>query len=196
MTRLNTLPLMSATPELRTERLLLRGWREEDRAPFAAMNADPAVVEFLNGALTREQSDAMVERIQASWAGKGYGLWAVQVIDGPEFIGYVGLWDALFEAPFTPAVEVGWRLARSAWGHGYATEAARAAVSYGYATLGLPEVLSFTAAANVRSRAVMERIGLIRDPDGDFEHPLVPEGSPLRRHVLYRFARDVVPVQG
>lgn len=187
---------MSATPELRTDRLLLRGWRDADREPFATLNADPAVVEFLNGPLTRDQSDAMVDRIEASWAGKGYGLWAVQVVDGPEFIGYVGLWDALFEAPFTPAIEVGWRLARSAWGRGYASEAARAAVGYGYGTLGLPEVLSFTAATNLRSRAVMERIGMTRDPDGDFEHPAVPEGSPLRRHVLYRFAGGAVPVQG
>lgn len=174
------------TPELRTDRLLLRGWRAADREPFAALNADPDVVEFLNGPLTRAQSDAMVDRIETSWATRGYGLWAVEVIGGPGFIGYVGLWDALFEAPFTPAVEVGWRLARSAWGHGYATEAARAALGYSDVALGLPEVLSFTAAANLRSRAVMERIGMTRDPDGDFDHPAVPEGSPVRRHVLYR----------
>ncbi len=179
-------------PELRTERLLLRPWRETDLAPFAAMNADPQVVEFLNGPLTRAESDAMVERIATSWATKGYGLWALEVIDGPEFIGYTGLWDALFEAPFTPAIEVGWRLARSAWGFGYATEAARASLAYGYATLDLPEVLSFTAAANLRSRAVMERIGMVRDPAGDFEHPKVPAGSPLRHHVLYRLTPEAV----
>ena len=196
MTRLNTLRLMSGTPELRTERLLLRGWRESDRQPFATMNADPAVVEFLNGSLTREQSDAMVDRVEASWALKGYGLWAVQVIDGPEFIGYVGLWDALFEAPFTPAIEVGWRLARCAWGRGFASEAARAALRYGCETLGLPEVVSFTAATNLRSRAVMERIGMTRDLARDFDHPSVPVGSPLRPHVLYRLRSSELPVRG
>ena len=184
------------TPELRTERLLLRGWRESDREPFAALNADPDVVEFLSGAMTRRESDAMVERIEASWATKGYGLWAVQVVGGPEFIGYVGLWDAVFEAPFTPAVEVGWRLARSAWGHGYASEAARAALAYAHGTLGLPEVLSFTAATNLRSRAVMDRIGMTRDRDGDFEHPSVPPGSPLRPHVLYRIRSNELPLPG
>jgi RimJ/RimL family protein N-acetyltransferase len=179
-------------PDLLTERLLLRPWQESDLAPFAAMNADPQVVEFLNGPLTRAESNAMVERIRVSWNTNGYGLWAVEVLGGPEFIGYVGLWDALFEAPFTPAIEVGWRLARTAWGHGYATEAARAALAYGYASLDLPEVLSFTAATNLRSRAVMERIGMVRDPAGDFEHPKVPAGSPLRHHVLYRLTPAAV----
>lgn len=179
-------------PELRTERLLLRPWRESDRAPFAVMNVDPEVVEFLNGPLTPAESDAMIDRIETSWANKGYGLWAVEVVGGPAFIGYVGLWDALFEAPFTPAIEVGWRLARPAWGHGYATEAARVALAYGYAVRGLPEVLSFTAALNLRSRAVMERIGMVREPDGDFEHPKVPLGSALRHHVLYRLTPEAV----
>lgn len=179
-------------PELRTERLLLRPWREADLAPFASMNADPEVVEFLLGPLTRAESDAMVERIRTSWATKGYGLWAVEVLGGPEFIGYVGLSDAAFEAPFTPAIEIGWRLARPAWGHGYASEGARAALAYGYASLDLPEVLSFTATLNLRSRAVMERIGMVHQPGGDFEHPRVPEGSPLRPHVLYRLTPEAV----
>lgn len=177
-----------AVPELRTDRLLLRGWRESDLAPFAAMNADPEVVEFLTGPLSRAESDAFVERIRASWAGNGYGLWAVEV--GGAFLGYVGLWDALFEAPFAPAVEVGWRLTRPAWGHGYATEGARAALAYGFGVVGLPEILTFTAATNLRSRAVMERLGMVRDPGGDFDHPRVPEGSSLRRHVLYRFTEE------
>jgi RimJ/RimL family protein N-acetyltransferase len=171
-------------PELRTERLRMRGWRTADSEPFAALNRDPEVMEFLSGPLTRIESDAFVERMRVSWRDNGYGLWAVEA--GGRFVGYVGLWDALFEAPFTPAVEVGWRLARSAWGYGYATEAARAALAYGYNVRGLPEVLSFTATVNVRSRAVMERIGMVRDPAGDFEHPRVPLGSPLRPHVLYR----------
>ncbi len=173
-------------PVLRTDRLLLRPWQEADREPFAAMNADPAVVEFLLGPLTRAESDAMVERIEASFASKGYGLWAVEVIDGPPFLGYVGLWEPRFEAHFTPAVEIGWRLARAGWGHGYASEGARAALTYAFASLGLPEVVSFTAATNLRSRAVMERLGMVRNPSEDFEHPLVPADSPLRRHVLYR----------
>jgi RimJ/RimL family protein N-acetyltransferase len=172
--------------ELRTERLLLRQWRLADLGPFAALNADPRVTEFLNGPLTEAESNTMVDRIAASFTSKGYGLWAVEVLDGPEFVGYVGLWDVRFEARFTPAVEVGWRLAPEAWGSGYATEGAKAALAFGFGTIGLPEVVSFTAAGNLRSRAVMERLGMIRDPAGDFEHPNVPTGSPLRRHVLYR----------
>lgn len=172
------------TPVLHTERLLLRGWREDDLAPFADLNRDPEVVEFLNGPLTRGESDAFVRRIRESWTKNGYGLWAVEAQG--EFVGYVGLWDALFEAPFTPTVEIGWRLARRAWGHGYATEAARAALEYGYHARGLDEVLSFTAVLNRRSRAVMERLGMERVPGGDFEHPRVPVGSPLQHHVLYR----------
>lgn len=174
-------------PELRTERLLLRGWTDADLEPFAAMNADPAVAEFLGCPLTRAESDAFVERIRQGWATKGYGLWAVEAVDaGGDFVGYVGLWDALFEAPFTPAVEVGWRLARPAWGHGYATEGARAALAWGFEVAKLPEILTFTAAVNARSRAVMERLGMTHDPAEDFDHPRVPEGDVLRRHVVYR----------
>lgn len=180
---------MSA-PELRTDRLLLRAWRDSDREPFAVMNADPEVVEHLRGPLSRADSDAFVGRIEASWARNGYGLWAVEVADGPAFIGYVGLWDARFAAPFTPAVEVGWRLARPFWGNGYATEGARAALAYGFGAARLPEILTFTATINLRSRAVMERLGMARDPDGDFEHPLVPDGDPLRPHVLYRLTDE------
>ncbi len=173
-------------PELSTERLLLRPWRQADLAPFAAMNADPEVVEFLLGPLTRAESDAMVGRIEDSFATKGYGLWAVEVLGGPEFIGFVGLWEARFEAAFTPAMEIGWRLARSGWGHGYASEGALAVLAYGFGPLGLAGVVSFTATTNLRSQAVMQRIGMVRDPAEDFDHPLVPAGSPLRRHVLYR----------
>lgn len=183
---------MSVTPELRTGRLLLRGWRESDRGPFAALNADPQVMEFFPSVLTRTQSEEFVDRIESGWAAQGYGLWAVEVVGGPEFIGYVGLWDAVFEAPFTPAVEVGWRLTRSAWGHGYASEAARAALVYGHRTVGLTEVVSFTTATNLRSRAVMERIGMRRVADGDFAHPRVAEGDPLRPHVLYRLTEDAL----
>lgn len=187
---------MTAVPELRTERLLLRGWRAGDRPLFAALNADPQVMEFFPAALSRAESDAFVDRIEAHWAANGYGLWAVEVPGVAPFVGYIGLWDAVFEAPFTPSVEVGWRLARSAWGHGYATEGARAALSYGYGVLRLPEILTFTAAVNLRSRAVMERLGMTRDPAEDFDHPRVPEGHVLRRHVLYRLGPEAARAYG
>jgi RimJ/RimL family protein N-acetyltransferase len=198
--------------QLRTERLLLRRFRDEDRAPFAALNADPRVMEHFVTPLDRAASDAFVDRIEQRRDEHGYSLWAVEVVDeaapgagrsigvapgagrfigvapgAGRFIGYVGLWDATFDAPFTPTVEVGWRLAADAWGRGYATEAAIASVDDGFARVGLPEIVSFTAVDNDRSRAVMERIGLVRDPDGDFDHPSVPEGHPVRPHVLYRF---------
>ncbi|MGQ0631186.1 MAG: GNAT family N-acetyltransferase [Sporichthyaceae bacterium] len=179
---------MPDVPTLRTERLLLRGWRASDRVPFATLNANPQVLEFMPyGPLSGAASDAWIERIEAHWAEHGYGLFAVEVVGGSEFIGYVGLANSRFEAPFTPAVEVGWRLTRSAWGHGYATEAALAAVRFGYQVAGLPEIMSWTAATNLRSRAVMERIGLRHDAAGDFEHPGVEAGHVLRPHVLYRF---------
>ena len=155
-----------------TDRLVMRRWREGDREPFAELNGDPETLVFFPATLTRAESDALVDRMESDFEERGYGLWAVEVIDGPKFIGYVGLWDAFFEAPFTPAVEVGWRLARSAWGNGYATEGAKAAVTYGFEKIGLTEIVSFTATQNVRSRAVMERIGMTRDDSGDFDHPL------------------------
>lgn len=173
-------------PELRTERLLLRGWRDADRAPFAAINADPEVVACLPGALTREESDAFVDRIEERFTEQGFGLWAVEVVGGEPFIGYVGLNVPRIEAPFMPAVEIGWRLARSSWGHGYATEAAREVLHFAFEGAGLDEVVSFTVPANERSQAVMRRLGMTRDPADDFDHPGLPEGHPLRRHVLYR----------
>jgi RimJ/RimL family protein N-acetyltransferase len=175
------------TVELRTERLRLRRFEDDDREPFAAMNADPEVMEHFVTPMTHAASDAFVDRIEARFAERGYGLWAVEVVDGPRFVGFVGLWDATFEAPFTPAIEVGWRLATDAWGHGYATEAATAAIDDGFVRVGLPEILSFTAVRNAPSRAVMERVGLRRVPDGDFDHPSCPPGHPVRPHVLYRF---------
>jgi RimJ/RimL family protein N-acetyltransferase len=176
--------------ELRTERLLLRRWRDEDREPFAALNADPRVMEHFPGLMTREASDAFVDRITAGLEANGFGLWAVEVPSDAPFIGFVGLSVPSFEAHFTPAVEVGWRLAAESWGHGYATEAARASLAHGFGTVGLDEIVSFTVPANRRSRAVMERIGMRHDEPGDFEHPNLPESSPLRRHVLYRLGRD------
>jgi ribosomal-protein-alanine N-acetyltransferase len=179
----------AAIPTIETDRLVLREWRHADREPFAALNADPRVVEFLPQALSREESDALVDRIVRGWAEDGVGQWAVERREDGAFIGFTGLALMVFEAPFTPAVEVGWRLAAEAWGHGYATEAARAALRFGFVTRSLDEIVSFTVPANVRSRAVMGRLGMTRDPADDFDHPRLPVGSPLRRHVLYRLSR-------
>ena len=178
-----------APRELRTDRLRLRRWDDADREPFAALNADPQTMEFLPAPLSRAQSDAFVDRIEAIFEERGFGLWVVEEQARPGALGFVGLLPATFEAPFTPAVEVGWRLARAAWGRGFASEAARAAVDDGFARLGLAEIVSFTSTGNTRSRAVMERLGMTHDPDEDFEHPAVPPGDRLRRHVLYRLAR-------
>lgn len=175
-------------PTLATDRLRLRRWRDADRAPFAALNTDPAVMEHLLAPLTRDESDAFVDRIEAEFEDVGYGLWAVEVHDGAPFIGYVGLHRVPFEAAFTPAVEVGWRLARAHWGHGYASEAARVAVRHGFDVARLHEVVSFTSPDNERSWRVMERIDMTRDARDDFDHPNVPEGHRLRRQVLYRVA--------
>ena len=180
---------VTAPRELRTARLLLRRWRDEDRAPFAALNADPLVTEFLPGPLSRARSDALADRIAAHFAAHGFGLWAIEVPGQVPFAGFVGLAVPAFEAAFTPCVEVGWRLASACWGRGYATEGARAALAFGFARLGLAEIVSFTVPANVRSRRVMERLGMTHDPADDFDHPALPEGHPLRRHVLYRATR-------
>ncbi|MDQ6772925.1 MAG: GNAT family N-acetyltransferase [Candidatus Dormibacteraeota bacterium] len=180
---------MTVGPELRTERLLLRRWRGDDLEPFAALNADPEVVEFLPGALTRLESDALVALIERHFEQRGFGLWAVEIPGEASLAGFTGLAVPRFKASFMPAVEVGWRLARRHWGHGYATEAARAAVSYGFGTLGLAEIVSLTVPTNRRSRAVMERLGMTHDAADDFDHPNLAEGDPLRRHVLYRLRR-------
>jgi RimJ/RimL family protein N-acetyltransferase len=175
----------SGVPVLRTDRLLLRGWHEDDLEPFAELNADPRVMEHFVAPLTHEQSDSFVrDRIVPGFVERGYGLWAVEVPHGARFIGFVGLSDPRFSAWFTPCTEVGWRLARGHWGRGYATEAARAAVAFGFDEVGLDELVSFTAPANTRSIAVMERLGM--SLAGEFEHPSVPAGHPLRRHLLYR----------
>ena len=171
--------------ELRTERLLLRRWRAGDRAPFAALNADPEVMRHFPRPLTRQESDRLAASADAAIAIQGWGLWALEERASGRFLGFTGLARPQLEAPFMPAVEVGWRLDRAAWGCGFATEAAGAAVTFAFDELGLDEVVSFTAAPNDRSRAVMRRLGMTHDAGGDFDHPLVPEGV-LRRHVLYR----------
>lgn len=179
---------------LETARLRLRPWRESDLAPFAALNADPAVMEHFPAVQSREESDAFARRAMALVEERGWGHWAIEVVGGAPFIGFAGLSVKTFEAPFTPCTEVGWRLARDAWGHGYATEAARAAVDFGFRELGLAEIVSYTTLRNARSIAVMERLGMRRDIE--FDHPLIDAASPVRRHVLYRLPapRSSTPV--
>lgn len=176
---------MTSAPTLETSRLRLRHWRDEDRAPFAALNADPVVMEHFPAPLTREESDRFVDRIVATMANRPFGLWAVEVENGPSFVGFVGLTEPSWEVPgITPCVEVGWRLAREAWGRGYATEAATEAIRYGLDDLELDEIVSFTSVQNVRSTQLMARLGMVRDPSRDFDHPRLP-GHHLERHVLY-----------
>ena len=184
---------------LRTDRLVLRPWTEGDREAHAAMNADPEVMEFFPSPMSRAESDAWFDRIQLRWAEHGFGLFAVD--DAAGFIGFIGLAVPRFTLPVPhradPPVEIGWRLARRAWGHGYASEGARACLAWALGPLGLPEVLSWTAEPNVRSRAVMERIGMRHDPTDVFEHPNLAEDSPLRRHLVYRIEAEefVAPAQ-
>lgn len=175
---------------LTTERLILRRWRESDLEPFARLNADPEVMEHFQRLLTREESDAFVGRIETRFDERGYGLWAVERREDGVFLGFTGLAYQTFEAPFTPCVEVGWRYDKFAWGHGYATEAGREALRFGFLEANLDEIVSFTAIRNAASIRVMERIGLHRDPAGDFDYPNVPVDSPLRRCVLYRLTRE------
>ena len=180
---------MNGIPILKTQRPRLRAWRDDDRAPFAAFNADSRVMEFLPKPLDRDESDAMADRIAAHFAEHRVGLWAVEVPGIAPFIGFVGLAVAKFDAPFTPCIEIGWRLAFNHWEQGYASEAARATIEDGFGRLGLRETVSFTVPRNLRSRAVMERIGMRRDPADDFDHPNFAEDHPLRRHALYRLGR-------
>ena len=177
---------MSPRREIETARLRLRRWLPSDRVPFAAMNADPLVMEHFPRVLFRDESDALADRIEAHFECHGFGPWAVEIRDSAPFAGFVGLAVPSFEAPFTPCVEVLWRLAREHWGRGFATEGAGAAVEFASRELGLPEIVSYTVPANRRSRRVMEKLGMTTDPADDFDHPELPVGHPLRRHVLYR----------
>ena len=168
---------------------MLRQWREADLEPFAALSADPEVMRYFPAALTRAESDARAECARAEIAEQGWGFWALELAQPATLIGMVGLAELDFEAHFTPAVEVGWRLAREHWGNGYATESARAALDFGFEELGLDEIVSFTTVANERSLRVMQRLGMTHDAADDFDHPLLADGHPLRRHVLYRLRR-------
>lgn len=177
---------------VRTERLVLRQWCEKDLASFADLNADARVREYFPKLLSRQESDASVKLMAGHIERDGWGFWAASLAQTGEFIGFIGLEDVNFSAPFNqsaPAVEIGWRLAFDYWGKGYATEGALAALKYGYKILNLDEIVSFTAVANQRSRHVMEKIGMHHDPKDDFDHPNIPDGHPLKRHVLYRLEK-------
>ena len=175
--------------EIVTKRLLLRQWTSTDREPFAALSADPRVMKYFPAVLSREESDAVVDRIEAHWARHGFGFWVAEIPNVDPFIGCVGLLVPRFEAHFTPCVEIGWRIAAQYWNQGYATEAARAVLHFGFERLNLSEIVALTVPANAASRRVMEHIGMTHDPSDDFDHPLLPAGHPLNRHVLYRVHR-------
>ena len=175
---------------IETRRLRLRQWREADRKPFAAMNADPEVMAYFPELYSRARSDGFVDSQMAHLDARGWGWFAIETRDSERFCGFVGLAEPGFEAPFMPAVEIGWRLARPFWGKGYATEGARATIALAFDDLGIDELVSFTAVANRRSRAVMERLGMRYDPVDDFDHPRIAAGHPLARHVLYRLSAE------
>jgi RimJ/RimL family protein N-acetyltransferase len=182
--------VLTGAVTITTPRLLLRQWREDDLAPFAALNRDPEVMRFFEEPLGAERSDAWARALAAAIDEQGWGLWALERRDTGEFIGFTGLQVPRHPLPFLPCVEVGWRLARPAWGHGFATEAGTASLAHAFGPLGLSEVVSMTAVPNVPSRRVMERLGMARDEHDDFDHPAVSTGHPLRRHVLYRITAE------
>jgi RimJ/RimL family protein N-acetyltransferase len=178
------------TETVTTQRLLLRRWRGSDRAPFRALNADPRVMEFMPGLLTPAESDQLIDWIEAHFDQHGFGPYAAELRDARSFIGFIGLAIPSFVAPFTPCVEIAWRLARDHWGQGLATEGARAVLRHAFESLGMTGLVSFTTQTNLRSRRVMERIGMVRDSSADFQHPNLPEAHPLRPHVLYRIDHE------
>jgi RimJ/RimL family protein N-acetyltransferase len=171
---------------MQTQRLILRRWQQADLEPFAQMNADPEVMEHYPSCLTKDESQLFIQRAEEKFETNGFGFWALELKENSQFIGFVGLNIPNFEAAFTPCVEIGWRLGRGYWGKGYASEGAKAALDYALAPARLKEILSWTYEGNLRSRKVMERIGMIHDPKEDFNHPSLSEGHPLSRHVLYR----------
>jgi len=179
---------------IETERLILRRWKMSDREPFAEMNADPRVMEFLGGPISREESDSLIERFENHFENHGFSMLAIEVKDPSQFIGFLGLHVATFQAHFTPAVEIGWRLAAHSWNKGYATEGSRAVIRFAFERLRLDSLVSFTVAQNRATRRVMEKLGMTHDPADDFDHPRLPEGHPLRRHVLYRLRNPQIPL--
>lgn len=181
---------MAALPELRGARILLRRWRDSDLAPCAAMNADPEVMRHFPSTLSRADSDQLVQRIGEHFERHGFGLWVLEIPGQMPFAGFVGLLQVAFDAHFTPAVEIGWRLVRPAWGRGYASEAAQCVLRHAFEDLQLKQVVSFTVPANKRSQAVMQGLGMHTTAADNFEHPRLEPGDPLRVHVLYRLHRD------
>jgi RimJ/RimL family protein N-acetyltransferase len=182
----HSIPKRTTMTVVQTERLILRHWRESDREPFARMNADPFVMQYMPALLTPEQSDAMMERIEAHFQRYRFGLCAVELRNDQSFAGFIGLAVPSFRAHFTPCVEIGWRLPVTCWGRGLATEGAQSMVQYAAQVLGLRTLVSFTVPANIRSRRVMEKLGMSHDAVDDFDHPGMPEAHPFRRQVLYR----------
>ncbi|HEY1679965.1 MAG TPA: GNAT family N-acetyltransferase [Candidatus Sulfotelmatobacter sp.] len=178
------------TPSLTTQRLLLRRWHTSDRLPFQKLNADPRVMEFMPAVLSPEESDRLMDRIEEHFEHYGFGLFAAVLLESQTFIGFIGLSVPTFDAPFMPAVEIGWRLSADYWGRGLATEGAHAMLRHAFEDLEIPALVSFTTPQNLPSRRVMEKLGMVHDPAGDFDHPRLPEGHALRRHVLYRLDRD------
>lgn len=175
---------------LRTKRLILRRWRHSDREPFANLNRDPRAMEFLPTVLSPVESDVLIDRIEKHFRQHGFGLCAAELCETQSPIGFIGLSVPAFTASFTPCVEIGWRLLPSFWGQGLATEGAEEVVRHAFGVLGLESIVAFTVPANLRSLRVIEKLGMLRDSSSDFEHPQVPEGHPLRRHVLYRLRRS------
>jgi RimJ/RimL family protein N-acetyltransferase len=177
--------------KLTTPRLFLRDWTDYDLEPFYQLNADPKVMEFFPKPLTRQESDQVAAKIRSKISERGWGLWAMEIPGVTSFAGFVGLSVPTFVSHFTPCVEIGWRLATAYWGNGYATEGAREALEFGFQRLSLPEIVAFAVPANLRSRSVMDKLGMSHDPRENFEHPSLSEGNPLRTHVLYRLKRPV-----
>lgn len=171
---------------IETDRLILRHWHSSDTEPFVSLNADPRVMELFPATLNRAESEAMIETIEEKLGQNGFWFWATELKEAKTFIGFIGLNVPGYALPFSPCTEIGWRLAFDYWGRGYAQEGARAVLTYGFEKLGLKEIVSFTTVNNLRSRRVMERIGMAYDAQSDFDHPNLPENHPLRRHVLYR----------
>jgi RimJ/RimL family protein N-acetyltransferase len=180
---------LDAPAELRTKRLILRRWRPGDVEPYVSMNADPHVMRFFPALLSREESETSYRKLAELIDMQGFGLWAAEIQASGDFIGFIGLHCPTFEAPFTPCVEIGWRLRKEYWGQGYAPEGAQEALRDGFERVGLDEIVSMTTTNNEPSMRVMEKIGMVRNIKDDFDHPRVPEG-PLKRHVLYRLTRS------
>jgi len=187
--RRETVVDMARIVELETDRLRLRQWKDSDFPIFAEMNADPIVMEYYPSTLKKQESDEVAKTFQSLILERGWGFWALERKSDEKFVGFVGLHEPQPDLPFSPCVEIGWRLAKKYWGEGYATEAAKQALKFAFEVLLLSNVYSFTSVLNLRSRAVMERLNMV-NVNQNFLHPKVPDGSPLKEHVLYKITKD------